>query len=123
MSEKIVGYVRVSTRKQGKSGLGLEAQRAAVEQFAKGTGSVIIAWYADVESGTKSDRPELAKAVSHAASSKAKLVIAKLDRLARDVHFTSKLMKGGVDFVCCDNQHATSLRSTSLPPSRNMKPI
>ena len=93
MSRKIVGYVRVSTRKQGKSGLGMDAQRAAVEDYAKQQGATIVAWYCEVESGKNGDRPELASALSHSKLAKATLVIAKLDRLARNVAFTATLME------------------------------
>jgi DNA invertase Pin-like site-specific DNA recombinase len=106
---KLIGYYRVSTEKQGASGLGLEAQRAAVLAFAKATGATIGAAYTEVESGKRADRPELAKAIAHARRSKARLVIAKLDRLARNVAFVSALMDSGADFVACDNPHANRL--------------
>lgn len=103
----VIAYFRVSTKKQGASGLGLEGQVAAVEQYAATTGGKIIASYKEVESGKRSDRPELAKALAHAKRSKAVLVVAKLDRLARNVAFLSALMESGVEFVACDNQHAS----------------
>jgi DNA invertase Pin-like site-specific DNA recombinase len=109
MVEKVIGYVRVSTQQQGKSGLGLEAQRSAVERYADGIGAQVASVYFEVESGTRDDRPELAKAVAHARHNGAKLVIAKLDRLARSVAFTSSVMAAGVDFVCCDQPHANKL--------------
>lgn len=99
----------MSTRQQGDSGLGLEAQRSAVQHYTKSTGGQIIAWYCEVESGKKADRPELAKALAHAKHSHARLVIAKLDRLARNVAFTSAVMDSAVEFVCCDNPHANRL--------------
>ncbi len=107
----IIAYYRVSTAKQGQSGLGLEGQKTAVELFAKQTGARIVASYREVESGKKvaSDRPELAKALAHAKRSKATLVVAKLDRLARNVAFLSALMRSGVDFIACDNAHANKL--------------
>lgn len=106
---KIVGYVRVSTQRQGQSGLGLEGQLTAINQYATGNAAETVHLYREVESGTRNDRPELAKAIAHAKRIKARLVIAKLDRLARDVHFVSGLTKSGVDFVACDNPVANKL--------------
>jgi DNA invertase Pin-like site-specific DNA recombinase len=105
----IVAYFRVSTKQQGESGLGLEGQANAVETFAKQAGKPIVARYTEVETGKRADRPELAKALAHARRAKATLVVAKLDRLARNVAFTSALMRAGVDFLCCDNPHANKL--------------
>lgn len=109
MSKMIVGYVRVSTKGQGASGLGLEAQRQAIETFARQSGAVVIAAYTEVESGRKSDREELAKAVAHSRRSKATLVVAKLDRLSRNVAFLSTILEAGVEFVACDNPAANKL--------------
>jgi DNA invertase Pin-like site-specific DNA recombinase len=100
---KIVAYYRVSTVKQGQSGLGLEAQQATVEAFAKATASNILGAYTEVESGKRADRPELAKAIAHARRIGATLVIAKLDRLSRSVHFISGLMETGVKFVVAES--------------------
>lgn len=108
MGEPFVAYFRVSTQRQGESGLGLEAQEAAVRQHVNGHG-LLIASYQEIESGRKKSRPELAKAIAHAKRSKATLVIAKLDRLARNVAFVSALMESGVSFVCCDNPNANPL--------------
>lgn len=105
----IVAYFRVSTKRQGESGLGLEGQAAAVEAFAKQTGKPIVARYLEVESGRKSDRPELAKALAHARRSKGTLAVAKLDRLARDVEFLARVMNSQADFVACDNPAANRL--------------
>ncbi|NBW14113.1 MAG: recombinase family protein [Caulobacteraceae bacterium] len=105
-SKSLVAYLRVSTRKQGASGLGLEAQRAAVAEFAKREGLRVVAEYVEVESGRKAARPELAKAVSHCRAAKACLVVAKLDRLARNVAFLSSLMEAGLEFVALDMEHA-----------------
>ena len=107
--DQIVTYIRVSTKKQGESGLGLEAQRAAVQDFAARQSATVLVEYLEVESGKRSDRPELAKAIAHAKRARATLVVAKLDRLARSVAFTSALMESGIDFVACDNPHATRL--------------
>jgi DNA invertase Pin-like site-specific DNA recombinase len=105
----IIPYYRVSTKKQERSGLGLEGQKAAVQAFAGHHGANILASYTEVETGKRADRPELAKAIAHAKRARATLVVAKLDRLARNVAFTSALMDSGVDFVCCDNPHANRL--------------
>lgn len=106
---KFVAYYRVSTRKQEQSGLGLEAQRAAVADYAERNGGMVIAEYTEIETGKRSDRPTLAEAIGHTRLSAATLVIAKLDRLARNVHFTSGLMESGVEFVACDNPDASKL--------------
>ena len=105
---KYVAYYRVSTQRQGQSGLGLEAQRTAVNSFAQGKGE-IVAEYTEVESGRRCDRPQLALAIAYAKRVRATLVIAKLDRLARDVHFLSGLMKDGLDFVACDMPQANKM--------------
>jgi DNA invertase Pin-like site-specific DNA recombinase len=109
MAGAIIGYMRVSTKGQGESGLGIEAQRAAVEAYAKHNGATVFMFYVEVESGKLADRPELAKALAHARRSKATLVVAKLDRLARNVAFLSALMESKVPFVACDNPHANRL--------------
>jgi DNA invertase Pin-like site-specific DNA recombinase len=109
---KLVGYLRVSTAKQGDSGLGLEAQDAAIRAHRDATGSDLVASYTEVETGKEDDmgnRPELLRAIAHANRSKATLVIAKLDRLARSVYVTATLHKAGVDFVACDNPTANRL--------------
>jgi DNA invertase Pin-like site-specific DNA recombinase len=106
---KLVGYYRVSTEKQGQSGLGLEGQIEAVRRHAELTGCKLVATFIEVETGKRSDRPELLKAIAHARRAGATLVIAKLDRLARNMAFTANLMESGVDFVACDNPHANRL--------------
>lgn len=107
--EKFVGYYRVSTQRQGRSGLGLDGQKAAVGDFVGQRHGILVGEYVEVESGKCKDRPELHKALGHAKRSRATLLVAKLDRLARNVAFTSALMESGVDFVCCDNPHANRL--------------
>lgn len=102
----IVAYFRVSTKRQGQSGLGLDGQRAAVEQYAQTQGAAVVQTYTEIESGKRKDRPELARAIGHAKLARATLVVAKLDRLARNVAFLSALMESEVDFVACDIPHA-----------------
>jgi len=108
-SSKYVAYYRVSTDKQGRSGLGLEAQRQAVVDFINGNGNQVIAEFTEVESGKRNDRPKLAEAMHRAKVTGATLVIAKLDRLARNVHFISGLMESRVDFVAVDFPQANRL--------------
>jgi DNA invertase Pin-like site-specific DNA recombinase len=107
--QRYVAYLRVSTARQGESGLGLEAQQAAVQGFVKQHGGAIVQTFVEVESGKRSDRPELAKAMAAAKKGKATLLIAKLDRLARNVAFVANLMETGVDFVACDQPFANRL--------------
>jgi DNA invertase Pin-like site-specific DNA recombinase len=103
-----IAYYRVSTDKQGASGLGLEAQKEAVARLARN--APIFAEYTEVESGKRhQNRPELLAAVEHCKRSKATLVIAKLDRLARNVHFISGLMESEVDFLASDAPYANRL--------------
>lgn len=99
-----IAYYRVSTKDQGKNGHGLDAQKQTVRSFVKD--AKLFAEYTEIESGRKDDRPELQKAIEHANQSSSRLVIAKLDRLSRDVHFLTGLEKAGVDFVACDMQSA-----------------
>ncbi len=106
---KIVSYIRVSTDKQGRSGLGLEAQKAAIATYAKTANAVTVAEYQEVESGTNNSRPELQKALKHARVTGAKLVIAKLDRLSRNAAFLLYLQESSVDFVACDMPQANAL--------------
>jgi DNA invertase Pin-like site-specific DNA recombinase len=106
---QIVAYLRVSTARQGASGLGLEAQRAAVQGFAAAGGHMIVGELLEVESGSKADRPQLSAALATCRLHRATLVIAKLDRLARNVAFIANLMDGGVEFVACDMPHANRL--------------
>lgn len=109
MTDKLVAYVRVSTDKQGRSGLGLEAQEAAVAKFAEARGGEIVARFVEVESGKRNDRPELGNALAACRKHRATLVIAKLDRLARNVAFIANLMESGVDFIAVDMPSATRL--------------
>ena len=106
---KFVAYYRVSTQKQGRSGLGLEAQRHAVAEFLNGGDWKIVGEFTEVESGKRSDRPELARALAMCRLHGARLVIAKLDRLSRNAHFLFGLQEAGVDFVAADTPHANRL--------------
>ena len=105
---KVIAYLRVSTKKQGHSGLGLEAQREAVRRFV-GADRRVVSEYVEVESGKHSDRPELAKALAACRAHKATLVVAKLDRLSRNAHFLLGLRDAGVPFIACDQPHANRM--------------
>ena len=106
---KFISYLRVSTARQGASGLGLEAQREAVSRYLNGGNWTLVHEIVEVESGKRNDRPQIAEALRLCRLHKATLVIAKLDRLARNVHFISSLMESGVDFVACDFPEANRL--------------
>jgi DNA invertase Pin-like site-specific DNA recombinase len=107
--KKVVSYLRVSTQRQGASGLGLEAQRTAVETFCRSHGYHIVEEFVEVETGKRNDRPILRDALARAKSCKALLVISKLDRLARNVAFIANLMESGVEFRACDMPEANRL--------------
>jgi len=102
---KFISYLRVSTDKQGRSGLGLEAQRAAVESYLNGGRWTLAAEYVEAESGKRTDRPKLAKALAHAKAIRATVVFAKLDRLTRNVDLLRSLVASDVDLVFCDLPH------------------
>jgi DNA invertase Pin-like site-specific DNA recombinase len=107
MRGEFVAYYRVSTNKQGKSGLGLDAQRRAVVDYLDGGKWELVGEFTEIESGKRADRPELEKAIAACKKHRAKLIIAKLDRLSRNVAFIATLMERKVDFLCCDNPTAT----------------
>lgn len=104
--QKFVSYLRVSTDRQGASGLGLEAQREAVKQHLAGRGE-LVAEFLEVESGKNNDRPQIRRALADAKRKGAVLVIAKLDRLARNVAFVSSLLETGVEIEAADMPHAS----------------
>lgn len=106
---KVVAYYRVSTATQGRSGLGLEAQRSAVAAHCMSRDCELLAEYTEVESGRRKDRPELTKALHHAKVTGATLVIAKLDRLSRNAAFLLQLQDSGVKFVAADMPEACHL--------------
>ena len=107
--QRLVAYERVSTARQGASGLGLEAQRKVIEDFAASRGAEVLARFTEVESGRKADRPELLKALHLAKVTGATLVIAKLDRLSRNAAFLLALRDSGVRFVAVDMPEANDL--------------
>lgn len=107
---KVVTYYRVSTSKQGVSGLGIEAQKQAVERFLQGKDATLVKTFTEVQSGKRDDnRPELQKALRECRLTGAKLVVAKLDRLARSARFLMELQESSVDFVCADMPEANTL--------------
>lgn len=106
MDGRFVAYFRVSRDKQGIKGLGMAAQRSAVASYLNGGAWELVGEFEEVETGKHDDRPELRKAIELCKATNAKLVIAKLDRLSRDVHFLTGLEKAGIDFVCCDMPQA-----------------
>ena len=101
-SGKFIGYYRVSTRRQGRSGLGLEAQRQAVAAYLNGGDWEIVGEFVEVESGKRADRPELDKALAAARLHRAPLIVSKVDRLTRSVSFLSKLLDANVDVRFAD---------------------
>lgn len=107
--KKYVAYFRVSTSEQGKSGLGLESQKTMVDNFIKSNNGNLIESFTEIETGTsKRKRTEIYKAIDFAKKNNGILVIAKIDRLARNVFFVSSLMETGVEFVACDLPQATN---------------
>jgi len=104
-----VAYYRVSTQRQGASGLGLDSQRSAVLQFIKSNGNRIIKEFTEIESGKNNKRPELLKAIEFAQQNDCTLIVAKLDRLSRDMNFITALMASKVKFIAADMPEANSL--------------
>lgn len=106
IAEKFISYIRVSTDRQGKSGLGLEAQKSVVDGFVSQSGGRLVKEYVEVESGKRNSREQLRCALEECKQEGATLVIAKLDRLARNVHFISGLIESGVPFRAVDMPEA-----------------
>ena len=106
---RFVAYYRVSTDRQGRSGLGLEAQQKAVTDYLNGGAWELVGEFIEVESGKRADRPELVRAMEACRNHKARLVIAKLDRLSRNLAFVATLMESGVEFVAADMPFANKL--------------
>jgi len=109
MPRQYVSYYRVSTQRQGASGLGLDAQRSAVLSHLNGDKAALVAEFTEIESGKKNQRPQLMAAMAACKKRKATLIIAKLDRLSRNVAFIANLMESGVDFVAVDFPQANRL--------------
>lgn len=113
MTDQYITYFRVSTQKQGASGLGLDAQRHAVETYLAGRDKSVIGEFVEVETGKGANalekRPQLRLALEQCRKAGAVLLIAKLDRLARNVHFVSGLMESGVDFIAADMPNANKV--------------
>src|SRR5215471_1464400 len=109
MRGKFISYLRVSTDKQGERGYGIEAQRKAVEDYLNGGNWQLLGEYVEVESGKRNDRPQLVAALAACRKHKAKLIIAKLDRLSRNFAFIAALMDSKIEFVCCDFPTANRL--------------
>ena len=108
-TNRAVAYYRVSTERQGRSGLGLQGQQDAVKAHLTANSLDLVGEFTEIESGRQNDRPKLAEAVAMAKRQKAVLVIAKLDRLARSVATIANLLEAGVEFVACDQPHANRL--------------
>jgi DNA invertase Pin-like site-specific DNA recombinase len=108
--QSFVAYYRVSTARQGRSGLGLDAQRAAVEAHAQAVGARIVGAYREIETGRNDQRPELAKALRHARVTRSTLVVGKLDRLSRNATFLLTLRDAGVPIVAADMPEAGRLQ-------------
>jgi len=118
-SGRFIAYYRVSTQQQGRSGLGPDAQRQAVSAYLNGGAWHLVAGFTEVESGKGSNaldrRPQLRQALEACRKHKATLLIAKLDRLARNVHFVTGLIESGVDFVAADAPHAVIPAPAPIP--------
>lgn len=109
MTHRFVAYERVSTARRGASGLGLEAQRKAIDGFAASRGATLLGRFTEVESGRKADPPQLAKALDLARLTGSTLLIAKLDRLSRNAAFLLALRDSGVSFLTCDMPEANDM--------------
>ena len=107
--KKYVSYLRVSTTRQGHSGLGIDAQRAAVSDYLMRSDGELTAEFVEVESGSKKTRPILVQSIARARDVNGTLLIAKLDRLGRNVAFVASLMESGVEFVAVDAPYANKL--------------
>ena len=106
---RFVAYLRVSTEKQGEQGHGISAQRQAIQNYLAASNGELLDEHVEVESGKKKDRPELKKAINRCKTSRSTLIIAKLDRLSRNMAFIANLMDAGIDFIACDNPFANKL--------------
>lgn len=109
MAARFISYLRVSTGKQARSGLGLEAQRTAVREYLNGGANELLEEYVECESGKRDDRPKLKKALKHCKVTGATLIIAKLDRLSRNARFLLELQESRVQFICADMPEANEM--------------
>ena len=107
--KQYIAYLRVSTDKQGEQGHGINAQRQAIANYLVACGGELLDEFLEVESGKKNDRPELQCAIQRCKTSRAILIIAKLDRLSRNMAFIANLMDAGIEFIACDNPYANKL--------------
>ena len=106
---KFIAYYRVSTTKQGNSGLGLNAQKSMIHSYLNGGSWLLLDEFTEIESGKKDNRPELSKAIRLCRLKNAKLIVSKLDRLSRDLHFITYLQKSGIKFVVAENPDMNDL--------------
>lgn len=115
-AQRYISYLRVSRESQGLHGLGIEAQRRTVREYLARVGAIdaLLEEYVEVESGRRDTRPELLRSFAHARNARATLIIAKLDRLSRDVHFLTGLERAGIEFIACDLPNANRLTITIL---------
>ncbi|NVK23530.1 MAG: recombinase family protein [Gammaproteobacteria bacterium] len=104
-----IAYYRVSTQRQGQSGLGLESQQSIVKDYVSRQEGKLLFEYTEIESGKKSDRPKLLEALNHCQLTNSTLVVSKLDRLSRDLHFLTTVMKSNIQFLCCDQENSGTL--------------
>ena len=123
LAARFVAYYRVSTAQQGRSGLGLEAQREAVRAFLASSAAGLAHEFTEIESGKNADRPQLARALDACRLTGAVLVIAKLDRLSRDAHFLLGLEKAGVEFMAADMPNANRLTVRLMAVIGKREPI
>ena len=108
-NQSFISYYRVSTKKQSDSGLGLDAQKQTVNHYLQSVGGEVLDSFVETESGKKSDRPKLQKAIKNCQLKNAILLVAKLDRLSRDLHFVTSLQKSGIRFVVAENPEMNEL--------------
>jgi len=104
-----IAYYRVSTQRQGLSGLGLESQQSVVTDYIQHQGGNLLHQYTEIESGKNNNRPELGKALQHCQLTNSTLIVSKLDRLSRDLHFLSSVMQSNIKFICCDQPNSGPL--------------
>jgi len=121
--KRAIPYYRVSSQQQGRSGLGLEAQQLAVHDFAKSNELMLLRQFTEIESGRKNNRPVLLEALQACKKENAVLLIAKLDRLGRNVAFISRLMESHIEFIAVDNPFANKLIVHIMAPLPSMSGI